>query len=305
MRVILERLGFLDDWPEAEPQLRLLSEPLRTSRQLELLAAAPRRIEDAFQFAVLGDAEPGRFWFSRKLFNKPDVFVRQLGRVQGHPIDFTIQLGDMVSRGIHRNYYRFFRDLHDVGLEKPYLTVIGNHDRHSPHSRSTSHLYRACFGRPNYYFDHGGVRFVSLDSSARCLTATQLRWLDLVLRVPALKVVFTHIPPSTLRDWTDIPGSRGIGGFRRGAEEFTAIMSRRGVDRVYLGHIHAFGVQDHGGVRYVLTGGGGSPLFPSGVKDRFHHYIVATASPAGIEETVHSDDGTRFAIPRGKVIIAS
>ncbi|MFC1680053.1 hypothetical protein ACFL2T_07585, partial [Elusimicrobiota bacterium] len=53
---------------------------------------------------------------------------------------------------------------------------------------------------------------------------------------------------------------------------------------VYFGHIHGFGVQDFSGVRYVLTGGGGSPLFPSGARDRFHHYLVVSVGPDGVSE---------------------
>ena len=97
---------------------------------------------------------------------------------------------------------------------------------------------------------------------------------------------------------------RGIGGFRRGGEEFTEIVSKRHVSRVYLGHIHAFGVQDYKRVRYVLTGGGGSPLFPSGASDIFHHYIVARFEGGSIRETVHTLDDGHFRIPNSPVLFS-
>lgn len=309
-RIIELSLGFDPEFVrDAERVMRRaesleeLSAPYRTARQLARLSA--RGPAEDFEFAVLGDVEPGRFWFSRRLFNVPRVFERQLRRLQEYPVDFTIQLGDMVSRGIRRNYVRFFRQLAVVGPARPYLTVVGNHDRQHPHRRSNSDLYRACFGRNNYFFDHGGARFVVLDTSARALTLPQLKWLSLALHTRKRKAVFTHVPPATLRGWTDFAGARGLGGFRRGAEEFTELMSARGVDRVYLGHIHGFGVQDKGGVRYVLTGGGGSPLFPSGVSDRYHHYLVVRASSGGFSETVVDLDGRRFAVPDGKVLLSS
>ncbi|MBI4424331.1 MAG: metallophosphoesterase [Elusimicrobia bacterium] len=287
-----------------EALLAKLSRPFRTATQLERLRRAPRKADEPFSFAVLGDAEPGRFWIFRKLFNVPGVFERQLAAMQGHPVDFSIQLGDMVSRGIMRNYLRFFRTLAQVGVRRPYLTVIGNHDRLSPHHRSNAALYTASFGRTNYSFDHGGIRFVCLDTSAHALTRHQLQWIDRVLETPLHKVVFTHIPPACLRRWTDFGASRGIGGFRPGAEELTEILSRRRVSRVYLGHIHGFGVQDYKGVRYVLTGGGGSPLFPSGCNDKYHHFIVARATPAGIRETVHTLERGSFEIPSGRVVFS-
>lgn len=287
-----------------EKALAKLSAPFKTSRQLGCLSGAPRRDGEPFTFAVLGDGEPGRFWVFRKLFNVPGVFERQLRAVQEHPVDFSIQLGDMVSRGIMRNYLHFFRTLGGVGVRRPYLTVIGNHDRLSPHHRSNARLYTSAFGKTNYFFDHAGVRFVCLDTSAHRLTRRQLRWLDQVLDTRATKVVFTHIPPASLRRWTDFGKKRGIGGFRHGAAEFTDIVSRRQVSRVYLGHIHAFGVQDHKGVRYVLTGGGGSPLFPSGVSDRFHHYIVARFEDGAIRETVHTLEDGAFEVPDSPVVFS-
>lgn len=287
-----------------EALLAKLAAAFRTSLQLSLLARAPRRADEPFSFAVLGDAEPGRFWIFRKLFNVPGVFQRQLAAVQEQPVDFSLQLGDMVSRGVIQNYFRFFKQLNAVDIRRPYLTVIGNHDRLSPHHRSNAKLYTATFGRTNYSFDHGAARFVCLDTSAHELTRHQLQWLDRVLDTPRIKIVFTHIPPACLRRWTDFGASRGIGGFKPGAVELTEIVSRRHVARVYLGHIHGFGVQDYKGVRYILSGGGGSPLFPSGVNDKFHHFIVARIADGAVRETVHTLERGTFEIPNGRVLFS-
>src|SRR5581483_3334132 len=109
-----------------EENLRQLAAPWRTRVHLERLKAAPRQPHEPFEFAVLGDAEPGRFWIWRALFNRPGVFRRQLAHVQKQSVDFTIQLGDMVSCGNPRNYFELFRQLHGLPIDKPYLTVIGN-----------------------------------------------------------------------------------------------------------------------------------------------------------------------------------
>ena len=85
--------------------------------------------------------------------------------------------------------------------------------------------------------------------------------------------------------------------------EFSETVAKHGVSRVYMGHVHAFGVQDHLGVRYVLTGGGGSALFPSGSADRFHHFLTVDIGPHGIRERVHALDGRSFHIPSAPVIL--
>jgi len=210
---------------DANPEALLdrISRPWRTREQLSRLASLSRPPSEPFEFAVLGDAEPGRFWIFRALYNRKGVFSRQLARVQEQAVDFSVQLGDMVSRGIPRRYLEFFRELESVGVQKPYLTVIGNHDRSRPHGGSHARAYRRLFGRTNYSFDYGGARFVALDSSARRLSRLQLRWLGLVLATPLRKVIFTHMPPVHLRLWGGAAAHR-MGGFTRGAREFTDLI---------------------------------------------------------------------------------
>ncbi len=272
--------------------------PWRTQTQLAKLSKTSREPGKPFQFSIIGDAEPGRFWIWRALFNVPGVFARLLQRADQTPCDFIIQLGDMVSRGTPRNFSRFFALLGGASPAKPYLTLIGNHDRWRPHGVTNSRLYRALFGDTDYHFDRGGVRFVALDSSAGRLTPKQLAWLDRALDTPLRKIVFTHMPPDVLSRWTHVAGVSAGGGFKKGSREFADIVSRRGVERVYMGHIHGLGVIEHKGVRYVLTGGGGSPLFPSKVPDRFHHFLTVDVRPEGLRETVHRADGSSFVLSK-------
>jgi 3',5'-cyclic AMP phosphodiesterase CpdA len=290
---------------QEEHELKTLSSPFRTERQLSRLAETSRTPFETFQFAVMGDCEPGRYWIFRALFNRKGVFEKQMGAIQHQSIDFSIQLGDMVSRGLTGHYLRFFKTLASMAVARPYLTVIGNHDRHNPHGRSNSKLYRRLFGdRTNYFFDRGGARFVIVDSSAGRLSTAQLKWLDRVLDTPLRKLVFTHMPPALLELWGRSDTVKKMGGFSEGAHEFADILAKREVERVYMGHVHAFGVQDYKGVRYVLTGGGGSPLFPCGASDKFYHYLTVSVGPEGVTERVHTLEGSSFMIPRGQVLLA-
>ncbi len=283
--------------------LVLMASRFRTERQLRRLSRLPSALSDKVSFAVLGDAEPSRFWIARKLFNREGVFHAQMHEIQAAPLTFTVQLGDMVSKGTDSHYEHFFRGLRRVWSGRPYITVIGNHDRSRPMGKSHSIAYRGLFGKPNYFFDHAGVRFVVLDSSAKRVTKAQLRWLKMALDVPGRKIVFTHMPPVQLSLWGGVGRVHELGGFIAGSREFADIVSAAKVSRVYMGHVHAFGVQDHGGVRYVLTGGGGSALFPSGNSDTFHHYLTVEITSSAIRDRVHSLDGKVFAIPHGLVIL--
>lgn len=283
--------------------LVLMASRLRTERQLRRLGRLATACGDTVSFAVLGDCEPSRWWIYRKLFNRPGVFAEQLAALQDLPGSFIVQLGDMVEKGTPHRYESFLRELRRTWNGRPYLTVCGNHDRSRPNGPSHSIAYRTLFGRPNYFFDHAGVRFVVLDSSAKRVTRAQLRWLRTVLDVPQRKIVFTHMPPAQLGLWGGVGRVHELGGFRRGSKEFAEVVEAAKVSRVYMGHVHAFGVQDHRGVRYVLTGGGGSALFPSGADDRFHHFLRVEIGPHSISETVHTAEGTWFKVPSAPVIL--
>lgn len=268
--------------------------PWRTDEQLTKLAASPRSASESFTFAVIGDAEPGRFWISRKMFNSPGVFWKLLRRAERSKPDFILQLGDMVSRGTISNFWTFIKGLILSRTETPYLTVIGNHDRHKPHGVTNDRVYRAVFGSTDYSFTRGGYKFVIVDSSAGRITAPQLEWLRRELSPSVPTVVFTHIPPAPLSEWTDWGRLKGAGGFWEGSTAFMDLMSANKVARVYMGHIHGLGTLERGGVKYVLTGGGGSPLFPGPVKRRLHHWLSVEAGPAGLVETVQAADGSSF-----------
>lgn len=292
--------GLLVVTPEPAPlpggagELQRLARPWSTAEQLAKLASAPRVAAAGFRFAVIGDAEPGRFWIARKFFNTPGVFGRLLARADRAGADFIVQLGDMVSRGTASKFRAFIGGLASARVRTPYLTVLGNHDRHAPHRLTNDRMYRAAFGSPDYSFTRGGWRFVVVDSSAGRLSRAQLRWLAGRLDAAVPTVVFTHMPPAPLSEWTDWGALKGAGGFKEGSAEFMRLMSDHKVARVYMGHIHGLGLMVRDGVTYVLSGGGGSPLFPGPVKERLHHWLSVEAGPGGLVETVHADDGSTF-----------
>ncbi len=219
----------------------------------------------SFTFAVIGDSEGGRFPWQRPWAPK-DGFLRQIRAIQAHQVDLIFQLGDSVGKGTVKNY-RAYLSLLKKELHLPLFHLIGNHDRSDPNSDKA----------------------------------------DKTLDTPLKTLLFTHVPPAYLKGRLRSAAPKGVsqkrilapGYFEEGSARFGEIVSQRGVVRVYMGHIHAFGIADHGGVRYVLSGGGGSPLYPlpGHPRRRKAHYIIVQAGPEGLSETVHELDGTVFPIP--------
>lgn len=274
------------------------------SALLDRLNPAPKT---AFRFAVIGDGEAGRFPWQR-IFAPKGAFKKQLDAIHAASPDFILQLGDFVSKGVVKNYRAYVKFLADA-VSLPVFHVIGNHDRSKPNGKADKNLYHAVFGAGDFHRDYNGWRFVAIDSSNYGLTAEQLRWLDAILDTEFNTVVATHIVPKYLKGKLhSIDPAGGISAqgtiipeafFETGADAFGEILARRRVKRVYLGHIHAFGVGSVNGVRYVLSGGGGSPLYPlpgDYPKRKKAHYLLVEAGPSDLSETVHELDGTVYPI---------
>ncbi len=289
--------------------------------QLARLGSAPA---GSFTFGVIGDAEPGRFPWERMFSPGPRVFSDQMAALQAAAPDFILQLGDFVSEGNAANYRAHVEWL-DANAHVPILRSIGNHDRSRPNGDADKNLYDAVFGPRDYFFDRGGWRFIALDSSDRAVTSAQLAWLKEALKFSGRKVIFTHVPPKYLKSLKPLAevgaletdsaefdamqaDDRKSGGihdfftnyFDDGSAEFEELVSKGNVAAVYMGHIHAFWAADYRGVRYVISGGGGSPLYPlppGYPKKKFAHYLTVAAGPAGLVETVHPLHGSPFVLP--------
>jgi predicted phosphodiesterase len=274
-----------------------------------------------FVFGVIGDAEAGRFPWERVFSPGPHAFADQMAALQAASPEFVLQLGDFVSEGTADNYRAHVAWM-DASSRIPLLRCIGNHDRSRPNGGADKNLYDAVFGPRDYFFDRGGWRFIALDSSDRKVTPAQLAWLKSALAAPARKVIFTHVPPAYLKPLKPLaevgeletetsairPAEAEGGGihdfftnyFDEGSSEFEALVSSADVAAVYMGHIHAFWAADHRGVRYVISGGGGSPLYPlppGYPKKRFAHFLTVEASASGLVETVHPLKGSAFVLP--------
>lgn len=267
-----------------------------------------------FTVAVIGDMEEGRFPWERVFSPGKGVPEKLLALAQARGASFVVQLGDFVSLGTEDNYRKQLAFL-DKNASLPYFSLIGNHDRSRPNGDADKTLYTAVFGAGDFYFDHGGWRFIALDTSDRALTAGQAAWLSAALAAEGPKLIFMHVPPDfikkKLKSCGIRPGKAAEGPESEGYLEdfftgyfdgalFEQAVRGRGVRAVYAGHVHSFGVAEHEGVRYVVTGGGGSPLYPLPPGEpqcKFAHMISAELSPSGLSQTAIEPDGSSFPLP--------
>lgn len=136
--------------------------------------------------------------------------------------------------------------------------MMGNHD---VQCRSGERIFRERFGPPYYCFDYGNSHFVVLNSED--ISEEQLEWLrkDLKAHSEAEHIfVFVHRPLwESEGDWN---------------ERIHHLLADYRVDVVFAGHDHRYKAPvRREGVKYVVTGGGGSVPMGNVDEDVFYHWV--------------------------------
>jgi predicted phosphodiesterase len=240
------------------------------------------------------------------------VHARLVGHMLREGLDLVAVTGDLVARGSDEaDWQRFYAVTHELLAQLPYYSVIGNHDLGwdgaDPSKRAQVFaLPPGPLDRPAgaywYSRDVADVHLVFLDSNAYDRTE-QEAWLERSLaaararRVRAI-IALTH----------DGPFARGYhGGNAVARARYVPILAKHRVDLLISGHDHIYQRGELEGVRYVVSGGGGAPLYNirCGVPGRprcsiddgmiavarEHHYAVLTIA-RDLELCARRTDGT-------------
>lgn len=203
--------------------------------------------EDDFTFAVIGDWGSG-------LDGEFDVADRMCRWRKKYHFDHVLTTGDNIYPDGHPDdfeakFFEPFDCLLDAGVK--WHAALGNHDVVTDNGRPE--IEEPLFGirKRNYVLRKAGVRFVIVDSNA--LKIRFLRKATKAQEGDDWTVVFFHHPVFS--------GGDSHGATPGLAEKVTELFGKRGVDIVFHGHDHVYSrSKPVGGVRYVVTGGGGASL---------------------------------------------
>jgi len=260
--------------------------------------------EQPFDFIVLGDTR-----------SRHDIHRRIVERITAETPDLVFNTGDLVSDGRDISGWETFFDINrDLMRSVPYYPVLGNHEK-------DSRFYFDFFTLPgnerHYSFNRGPAHFVALDIDGPEIPETnqaitkeqqerfdryleqyferQLAWLqeDLAGHQDAKYVfVFFHNPLYSVR-------SSRVEGAKELRAKFGTIFQDQHVTAVFSGHDHYYHRAVDGGVQFVVTGGGGAPLYdtdapqPETVKfAKVEHYVRVDVGPDAAKARVIDIDGT-------------
>jgi len=191
---------------------------------------------------------------------------RLVDHMLGEGLDLVAVTGDMVLHGSDQaDWQRFFAVTTDLLAQVPYYPAVGNHDLgwDGADGVGTDQMFELPPGPPGrpalaywYSRDVADVHFVFLDSNSYD-RPDQEAWLDADLAATRKRgvraiIAFTH----------DGPYARGYhGGNAIARARYVPILARHHVDLLLSGHDHIYQRGEAGGVRYVVSGGGGASLY--------------------------------------------
>ncbi len=216
----------------------------------------------------------------------------------------VLHTGDIVAYGPTYDQWgeQFFDPAADLLRTTAVYPVLGNHE-------ANSDWYYSFFSVPMessnssseawYSFDYGCAHIVALDTCQDFSpTSPQYRWLvkDLVsaaAQSATWRFVFFHHPPFS---------SGYHGGDIVVVRYLVPVFEAFGIHIVFSGHEHLYERCLKNGITYVVTGGGGAPLYPvtqepwSGQVhvESTYHYCLLRVSPSGVAFEARYPDGTAF-----------
>lgn len=223
---------------------------------------------DTITFVVFGDT-------------RSDSTAHQMvvDSITGRSPGFVIHTGDLVANGGNLNEWQTFFNIEKNLLPvAPFMPCIGNHE-------SPFDLYFEFFYLPEneeyYSFEYGNIFFIVLNTEDISSYYIQRVYLDQKLNQVAQDstkwiIVYFHQPPYSA-------GGHGSNLLVRQA--WCDVLENYQVPLVFNGHNHFYQrTTPINGVRYIITGGGGAPLYDPdstgwiAYSEKCYHFCFLTAT---------------------------
>jgi predicted phosphodiesterase len=264
-----------------------------TARSASFTTAPPEGSDAPFRFLAYGD-------------NRTDdaahaAVVRAMVPAPG---DFLVHTGDFVENGASLAQWQTFFEIEGPLLStRPIVSCVGNHELVD----NSGINYVRFFGpngatRPEH-LDHtfrwGNTRFFLLNGLSSWRSGVERVWLDKVLgdaddeKGLVWRIVVVHHGP-----WSSGPH----GGNPRFHEAgLPALFKQHKIDLIFSGHDHVYERGIGEGIPFVVTGGGGAPLYRLRTRtaqsrhgESTHHFVEAEVSPKVLTLTAVRPDGSRI-----------
>lgn len=211
---------------------------------------APRDDSGApLDFVVYGDTR-----------SDPEAHQAVVRLIGASSAQFLVNTGDVVADGgAQQDWDAFFEEEAPIMHDRPMFLTIGNHELYDDQAGANFARYFGNGPRPYGTARLGNARFFFLNGMDDWSSGDERQWFDRELAKadgePGLqwRIVVVHHGP-----W-----SAGPHGPNEKLVEANVpdLLARHHVDLVLSGHDHIYERGDAGSVKYVVSGGGGAPLY--------------------------------------------
>ena len=202
----------------------------------------------------------------------PEVFLKIRDGINGEEGAFIVDGGDLVYTG---TIYQWAELMKVWRWNKPIFIAVGNHE----YQGEGVSIFHYLFGPTDYAFSLGNYRYIFANdvSNEYSLTDEQFAWLEKQFEIAKERgerpVVVMHAPPYDPR-----PGGDDHAMSEESAKELLKLMKEYNAFGIFS-HIHLYWNGTYDGVHFIITGGGGAPLYAPPDEGGFYHYVILTMEP--------------------------
>lgn len=278
-----------------------------------------------FRFVVAGDNRPD----ASSPILPTAAWMAIIPQMAGENPDLALHVGDIIhAQGTdtaavnEEKYDAYFNVTSELTWTAPYYMAPGNHERlfdavgmagykreftlpenNGPDAATAGELY--------YSFDYGDTHFIILSTELPgqygLVTGNQKLWLegDLAANSKPWTIAVFHQPlygqsgvASHAGDpWVNLLNATG----QQNRADIISLFELNGVDLVFTGHDHYYRRHQENGIQYVVTAGGGAPLYnlPAPVPGdmfaaRAFHHVKVDETGASLAVSVIDTTGTEL-----------
>lgn len=233
---------------------------------------------DSIEFIVEGDQRPTGL--GKTL---PRALYQMMDEIALLRPNFVLSVGDIVW-GYGDTKQRFLNelDLYQSIVNKtgvPIFNAPGNHEVHG--SAEAYAILESRYKRLYGSFDYGASHFIVLNTEEvgheGFIDGAQREWLEADLEANKnAKHIFClmHRPMYGAMNPDFDPMKKQSFKTKQHRDELHRLFLKYPVHMVLAGHEHLFHQEEHDGIRYITSGGGGAPLYAEPPDGGYSHYVV-------------------------------
>jgi len=298
-----------DQTSRTSPSLRVQKTTLtglKPNTRYEYDAAAQH---GSFRTPPIG-AEPYNFIVYGDTRSRHDVHRRVMAELVKHGIpDFVLHTGDMVVDGEDSSLWPLFFDIEkDLLRQTVFFPSLGNHERNTDYFATLflkeSSYYSFNWGNGHFAVINSDIANAAVGQRAKdAFWGAQTHWLEDDLerhQNSVYRFVIAHHPP-----FTAVASRQGQ---NPQMTALTPLFEKYKVAAAFFGHDHNYQHYLKNGIHYVVTGGGGAPLYDvdkpaPGITQKvvsIENFVKVSSDAAGLHIEAIAIDGRtldKFEIP--------